>query len=272
MVGYLDFAIKNCAMMRCLFLLFLLVNWIRTDAQENSYILNESAYFSTFKTTTASFILRKLYGQHFNKYTNIKMQSEDLGKEYFQAMDQAAEMCVVENVTDTAIGKIPILNVALNYRVSKELDDKAKEFYKDDSFALNKKIRYLTIIQEDSLRDIDGFPFNRTLYYENKWCQALKNLIIIYIFSEILGEEFKNNCLPNDNSEYLNKQVIHYDKIIEDAKLEATAYCQTFYGRISKKPEMHEGVFDYRLSEQLDKFAGTMYRYFLWSKRSGNKD
>lgn len=101
-----------------------------------------------------------------------------------------------------------------------------------------------------------------TLYYENEWCQAFKNLVVQHMLVEILGKDFEESCLKYDGSGPANVRILGDSTYILITKKVSDYYLQNseLSVELLRKYDLYMVSFDYRMSAQLDSITGEYYK------------
>lgn len=231
----------------------------------SSYLIVNSAYAFPYKATTAGYILRKLYGNAFNKWVDIEQDREVFSYNYIWSMNNTAEYMTRLNCSMLCGEKPQILNISLDSWLNPKLDSIVLEYEKPDSAKLKRDPRFILI--SNGLDKIDMSPLSDTiiLYHENPWCRAFKYLVIQHIFSATLGSNFDANCLSQDGSQQANLGILgnnkDYLQITKDVASDLfSQYDQATY---MKKAQFFYPAFEFIWDTKLDTIAGKYYNEYM---------
>ena len=258
--------------MRCRFIfaiLILLYGSLHAQISDKQHIdplvIINSAYAYPYKSATAGFVLRKLYGKAFNKWVNIDYYREDLNHDYVWSMNNAAEYMIRSNCAMLCCGRPQILNLSLHCWLNPTMDSIILDYKQPDSTELQRDPRFVLIADENDSISFSPNSDTIVLHHENPWCRAFKYLVIQHLFSIVLSDEFENKCLPQDGSQQANlailgadKDYLHLTKKVADnlfPKLEQTEYMI--------KAQFIYPLFQTLWNTELDTIAGQYYNEYL---------
>lgn len=237
------------------------------ELKSKSYVLNNSSYLSGYREQVSSYIMRKLYGQPFNKWVDIEREREDLNQNKMWSMNNAAEYMIRSNCPMVLECKPQIFNIAMKCVLSSELDSFAMDYYKFDTYALSKDVGYI-IVAYNFNPDPETLSEKTTvLYHENPWCRAFKYLVIQHIFSIIMGEggEFDKKCLSKDGSQEANLLILGDDKdyLPISKKIAESLFDKWEYKKTMIGSEYFYPAFLFLWNTELDTIAGQYYNEYL---------
>ena len=261
-------------MIKCKFTFILcLVYCIGSYAQgvntesKNSYIIVNSAYAFPEKSTISGYILRKLYGENFNKFVDIEKDRESFFGKRVWFLNNTAEYFIRSDFSKLCGEKPQILNIALSMWFNPVIDSLILDNDKPDSLELNRDKRFVLIVKQNDTFNLSISSDTIALYYENTWCRAFKYLVIQHIFSIIMGEggEFDKKCLSKDGSQEANLLILGDDKdyLPISKKIAESLFDKWEYKKTMIGSEYFYPAFLYLWNTELDTIAGQYYNEYL---------
>ena len=233
----------------------------------NSYLIVNSAYAFPEKSTISGYILRKLYGESFNKFVDINKDRESFFGNRVWFLNNTAEYFIRSDFSKLCSEKPQILNIALSMWLNPVIDSMILADEKPDSLELNRDKRFVLIVKQNDTFNLSISSDTIALYYENTWCRAFKYLVIQHIFSIIMGEEskFDKNCLSQDGSQEANLLILGDDKdyLSISKKIADGLFDKWEYKKTMKGSEFFYPAFLYLWNTELDTIAGQYYNEYL---------
>lgn len=233
--------------------------------KDETYIINNTGSAFPYKNGTASYILRKLYGESFNKWVDIEQEREDLNYNYIWSMNNAAEYMIRSYCSMICDEKPQILNIALRSWLDPILDSIVDKYYSNDDDSRTRDTFYILINPNQSIGKKFITDDTIVLYHENPWCRAYKYLVIQHIISATLGLNFDLYCLSQDGSQQANLDILGNNKDYLQITKDVASDLFSRHGQATymKKAQFFYPAFEFIWDTELDAIAGRYYKEHL---------